>query len=134
VASEVGKGDDFGRTGANLRPGEFAAGNVAGDNVAVRIEAHDFHSDGRGTPGLDFVFVAEEIDTSFPTAVIEIPLDEHPEHGGLASVDITDDGNARLNHFLRCGRSLPYQQLTMARFVFWILCFSFVGPSDVVSK
>lgn len=134
MAGEVGEGDDFGRARADLRPGEFAAGDVAGDDVAVGVKAHDFHSDRGRPPGLDFVFVAEEIDAGFATAVVEIPLDEHAQHGGFASVDIPDDRNARFNHLFRGGRGLPYQQLTVARLVLWILSFSFIGASNVVRQ
>ena len=48
MAGEVGEGDYFGGAGADFGPSELASGNVAGDDVTVRVEAHDFHADGRG--------------------------------------------------------------------------------------
>jgi len=134
VAGEVGEGDYFSRARADFGPGELAAGDVAGDDVTVRIETHDFHTDGGGSAGLDLVFVAEEVDTGFAAAVVEVSFDEDAEHGGFAGVDVTDNSDSGFDHLLWCGWSLTDEELAVAGLVFWILSLSFVGTFDVVCE
>lgn len=134
VAGEVGEGDYFGGASADFGPSELAAGDIAGDDVAVRVEAHDFHADGGGSARLDLVFVAEKVDTSFAAAVVEASFDEDAEHGGFAGVDVTDNSDSGFDHFLWCGWGLTDEELTVAGLVFWILTLSFVGTSDIVCE
>src|SRR5947209_4774197 len=134
MAGEVGEGDYFGGASADLGPSELAAGDVAGDNVAVRVEAHDFHADGGGSARLYLVFVAEEVDTSFAAAVVEVSFDKDAEHGGFSGVDVTDNSDSGFDHFLWCGWGLPDEELAVAGLFFWILSLSFVGTSDIVCE
>src|SRR5205807_624564 len=72
VAGKVSEGDYLRGSCANFGPGELAAGYVAGHDVAMGVEAHDFHTYRRGSAGFDLMFVAEEVDSSLASTVIEI--------------------------------------------------------------
>jgi hypothetical protein len=75
------------RSSANLLPGQLAAGHVRDDNIAFAVKAHDLHAHGASPAAFNLMLVAEKINASLATAVIQASLDQHAEHGALARVD-----------------------------------------------
>jgi len=104
MSGEVGETDDFGlllcvselivpdllrtyRALANLFPRELSTWNIGGDNIALGIKSHDLHTDGACSTGFNFMFVTEEVDSSFATTIVKSTLDQNAKHGTLSGVD-----------------------------------------------
>jgi hypothetical protein len=60
------------------------------------------------------VLVAEQVDTGLSTTVIEAALDQHTQHGALASIDVADDGYSSLDDIIDRVGPPPDHQLSAA--------------------
>ena len=66
------------------------------------------------------MLVSEQIDPCFATSIVEPSLDEHSQHGTLASVDIAHDSNSCLDDLVHILRTVPYDELAAQACVFCV--------------
>jgi hypothetical protein len=55
--------------------------------MACCVKAHDFHTDRAGSACLNLMLMSEEVDSRLSSSVIKVALNEHAQHGTLASID-----------------------------------------------
>ncbi len=91
------------------------------DDVSMGVEAHDLHTHRGSATGFDLVFVAEEVDSSFATTVVQTALDEDTEHCRFAGVDIANDSDACFDDIFRGAGRLTDEELAVRRGVFSVL-------------
>ena len=105
---------------ANLLPGQLTTSSSRNNDLALAVEAHDLHADGASATTFDLVLVAEEIHSCLTTTIIEPALNEHPEHGTLASIDIAHNSNSCLNNFVYVLGAMSYNHLAAEACIFYV--------------
>ena len=134
MSSQISKADHFGRSCSDFAPSQLSAWHVACDNVAMCIEAHDFHANGARSAGFNFMLMAEEVYSGFATTIIKVSLHQNSEHGGFSCVDITNHSYSSFNDFLGIAWMLSYEEFASARFILLIFGFGFFGTVNIVRE
>jgi hypothetical protein len=114
VTGEIRKCDNFGTSPPNLLPRQFPPRCIGHDDLSSGVEAHDLHTDGTGSAGLDLVLVSKQAHTGAASPVIEVTFDEHAEHGTLPGVDIPDYSDTGFNDVFDLFGTSPNQHLSTA--------------------
>ena len=58
-------------------------------HLSFAVEAKDLKADAGGTSGLDLVEVSEEVEPGSPPSVVQLPLRQDPQQGGLPRVHVS---------------------------------------------
>jgi hypothetical protein len=104
----------------NLLPSQLAASSSRNHDLTLAVEAHDFHADRASATTLDLVLVAKEIHSCLTTTIIEPALNENPEHGALASIDIPHNSNSCLDDFVYVLGAMSYNHLAAEASIFYV--------------
>ena len=77
-------------------------------HLPFAVEAKDLKADAGGATGLDLVEVSEEVEPGSPPSIVQLPLRQDPQQGGLPRVHVSQDGDPQVQE-LKSGPEAIYE-------------------------